>query len=68
MTELFTNEGKIAVSVKFDTVYVELICGDNYAAQVLYEEIIERLQRGEGLTLQARQPDPLSHLKGEPRG
>lgn len=42
---------KIAVSVQMDTVHIELICGDLYAAQVLYDDLIDRLRAGEGITL-----------------
>lgn len=38
---------KIAVSVMFDVVKIEIICGDIYLAQVMYDDIIERLQRGD---------------------
>lgn len=54
--QLLTPKGKVAVSILFDTVTIEMSCGDEYAAQILFEEITERLQRGEGLTLKARQP------------
>lgn len=59
MAELLTK-GKVAVSVLFDTVKIELICGDAYEAQSLYDEVIERLRAGEGLTLGLKQPEPLS--------
>lgn len=42
---------KLAVSVLFDTVSIEVICGDEYEAQVLYDDIIERMQSGEGISL-----------------
>lgn len=42
---------KVAVSVLFDVVSIELICGDDYAAQVLYDDLIDRLQSGEGIRL-----------------
>lgn len=42
---------KIAVSIMFDTVSVELICGDEYLANVLYDDLIERLKSGQGITL-----------------
>ena len=48
---------KLAVSVRFDVVTVEVICGDLYEAQVLYDDLIERLRSGEGITLSVQQPD-----------
>lgn len=50
---------KVAIGVLFDTVTIELICGDDYAAQVLYCDIVERMQSGQGITLSA-QPKALS--------
>lgn len=48
---------KLAASIMLDTVNIELICGDEYAANVLYEDIIDRLKAGEGLTLSASQSE-----------
>lgn len=45
---------KVAISVQFDVVMIELICGDEYAAQVLYDDLVERMQSGEGVTLSAK--------------
>ena len=42
---------KLAVSVLFVVVKIEVICGDDYEAQVLYDDLIERLQAGEGISL-----------------
>lgn len=42
---------KVVVSVMFDTVSIQIICGDGYDAQVLYEDISDRLRDGEGVTL-----------------
>lgn len=52
---------QVGVSVLFDTVTVEVICGDEYAAQVLYDDVIDRLQRGEGITLSLEQPAKAVH-------
>ncbi|MBR0871171.1 hypothetical protein JQ633_12440 [Bradyrhizobium tropiciagri] len=41
----------IAVSVKRETVLIELICTDAYGAQVLCEDIQSRLTSGRGLSL-----------------
>jgi hypothetical protein len=48
---------KVAVSVRFDTVMLEVICGDEYEAQVLYDDLVDRLKSGEGISLSlAQQP------------
>lgn len=47
---------KVAVSVLFDTVTIEIICGDDYMAQVLYDDLLDRLRRGEGITVSMAQP------------
>jgi hypothetical protein len=48
---------KVAVSVRFDTVTLEVICGDEYEAQVLYDDLVERLRSGEGISLSLGQPE-----------
>lgn len=53
--EIIAKPYKLAVSIVLDTVSIELICGDEYAANVLYDDIIDRLKAGEGLTLKADQ-------------
>ena len=42
---------KLAVSVLFDVVTLEIICGDDYEAQVLFDDLIDRLRKGEGIML-----------------
>jgi hypothetical protein len=42
---------KIEVSVQFDTVSVEIVCASGYEAQVFYDDISERLLRGEKICL-----------------
>ncbi len=50
---------KLAVSIRFDTVVVEFLCGDQYAAEVLYEDLIDRLSKGEGITLSVTRPEKI---------
>ena len=57
MTEKLVVSRKVAVSVLFDSVTIELDCGDAYEAQVLYDDLIQRLQSGEGITLSLSQPE-----------
>lgn len=47
---------KVAVSAMFDTVTIEIICGDDYEAAVLYDDVVERLTAGEGITLTVTRP------------
>ena len=49
---------KVAVSVLFDSVNIEIICGDDYLAQVLYDDLIDRLRSGKGITLALGQATP----------
>lgn len=42
---------KMAIGVLFDTVTTEIICGDDYAAQILYDDIVERVQSGQVVSL-----------------
>lgn len=46
---------QIAISVGLGTVTIEVICNDDYMANVLYEDIVERLKAGEGVILSVEQ-------------
>jgi len=41
----------ISVSVALDVVTLQIKCGDGYEAQVLYDDLRERLESGQGLAL-----------------
>lgn len=56
MAEPLVITKKLAVSVLFNTVEISLICADAYEAQVTFDDIVDRLRRGEGLTLSLSQP------------
>jgi hypothetical protein len=47
--EIPTN--KIQLSVLFNTVRIELVCAGDYDAQVLFDDLIERLKSGERLSI-----------------
>jgi hypothetical protein len=49
--ELITTVKKTCVSVLLDTVNIEIVCGDGYEAQVLFEDLVERLQRGKTISI-----------------
>ena len=42
---------KVAISVMFDVVKIEIMVGDDYEAQVIYDDLIERMRSGEGISL-----------------
>ncbi len=42
---------RMSVSVLFDVVKIEVHCGDDYEAQVLFDDITDRLNSGERLYL-----------------
>jgi hypothetical protein len=42
---------KVEVAVIFDSVQITIHCGDDYEAQVLYDDIVERLAAGESLSI-----------------
>jgi hypothetical protein len=51
--ETLTRAQKIRVSVMVDTVTISLVCRGDYEAQVLFEDIVQRLKAGEELCIDA---------------
>lgn len=51
MGETLARTRTISVDVLMDTVTLKLHCGDEYEAQVLFDDLVERLQSGQGITL-----------------
>lgn len=51
MTSLAEVTKHIAVSHDEKTVFIELICTSELAANVLYDDVLSRLNSGAGLTL-----------------
>lgn len=47
MDEVLIKPTRLEVSVLFDEVTIKIGCGDGYAAQVLYDDIVDRLRRGD---------------------
>jgi hypothetical protein len=43
-----------AVSCDKKTVLIELICADEYAARVLFDDVVSRVTSGDGLKLRLR--------------
>ncbi len=46
---------RINISVLFDVLRIEIACGDDYEAQVVFDDIAETLEAGGGFTLTASQ-------------
>jgi hypothetical protein len=42
---------RLSIGVIFDTVTVQIICGSDYEAQVLHDDIMERIRSGEGVAI-----------------
>ena len=51
---------KTVIGVRFDIVSIEIHCGDEYEAQVLYDDLIERSRSGEGFSLGVLSKKPAS--------
>jgi hypothetical protein len=59
MSEKLAVSRKVAVSMMFDTVRIDVVCGDGYEATVLYDDLVDRLKAGEGITIALDQgPSP----------
>jgi hypothetical protein len=46
---------QLAISIMFDVVKLEIICGDDYEASVLYDDLLERLRAGEDISISLSQ-------------
>jgi hypothetical protein len=42
------------VSVRRETVRLEMNCGDAYAARVLFDDLVDRIRRGRRVSIQLR--------------
>jgi hypothetical protein len=51
MDEVLVNAPSISLTCQFNTVGIEIHCGDLYEAYVLFDDIAARLKRGEPITL-----------------
>jgi hypothetical protein len=65
VTSIVLVAKQIAVSHEEKTVLIELICSDAYAAVVLYDDVLSRLNSESGLKLTVRCGPALND--GEPR-
>lgn len=46
---MFITKQKIEVNVLFDTVRIAIVCDDPYTAQVLFDDLVQRLKAGESI-------------------
>lgn len=59
MSDGLVKGKKMELNVLFDVVRIEIHCGDDYEAQVLFDDLAQRLQAGEVVSLwQGRSPLP----------
>ena len=49
--ETLLNAPNLSISVLFDTVKIEIQCGSDYAAQVLFDDLAQRLEAGEEISI-----------------
>lgn len=49
--QIGTGDVTINITVQFDTISINLTCADSYAAQVLFDDVVERIQSGHGIML-----------------
>jgi len=44
---------KIAINVRrnLDTVTIDIVCENDYQAELFYEDVVEKMQKGDDLTL-----------------
>jgi hypothetical protein len=49
MGERLISGKKIMVTKKFDIVSIEIHCGDEYEAAVLFDDVLNRIRSGEGV-------------------
>ena len=49
--ETLIRAKKVVLGVRFDTVTIELVCGGDYEAQVLFDDLAERMQAGQEISI-----------------
>lgn len=57
----------ILLGVMFDTVEIKIVCDSDYGAQVLYDDLVDRLQAGQGIILAPGQKVVLEPTKDSSR-
>ena len=58
---------KTNLKVLFDTVSIEIVCADDYEAQVLFDDICDRLKAGEIFSMRMKPEErAANHAKDTP--
>lgn len=47
--EILTDHKKIVLTRRFDVVGIEIHCGDEYEAITLFDDVNQRMEKGEGV-------------------
>lgn len=55
---IITQSKKFSLNCQFETVSIEIDCGDIYEAQSLFDELEARLKHGEPITLRPKRSEP----------
>ena len=63
--DVITNAPRFSLSCRFDTVSIEIHCGDVYEARSLFDELAARLKRGEPITLRPQPACPVPSSAAE---
>ena len=58
--ETLCKQDEIALTVRFNTVSIEITCRDEYEARVLFDDIASRFAAGDGIFI-----EPLSHPENQ---
>ena len=49
---------KVLISVMFDVVSIQISCDDEYMAQVLYDDLVDRMKSGDGVAIRCKPEKP----------
>lgn len=55
--ENILHSPNISLTVLFDTVKIEIACADDYQAQVLFDDLAERLESGQEISIKPGGPE-----------
>lgn len=58
--ETICKQDNIAITVLWDTVKIEITCSSDYEAQVLFDDLVERFETGQTISIE---PVRAAHIK-----
>jgi hypothetical protein len=61
--DVLLRDKKIQLSVAFDVVSISVHCADEYTAQVLFDDMVERCNKDGGISIQIGNAVRMSGLK-----